>query len=74
MTANRNAALLECPSFLLELVAIELELPLSTLEGWIKSNDDAGIESIEAVILSLGDRARDLLNQRLQKADRHSDH
>ncbi len=64
MTANRNAALLECPSFLLELAAIEIGVSLCTLENRIKFNDDAAIESIEAVILDLGDRVRNLQNER----------
>ncbi len=58
MTANKNAALnaalLQCPPFLLEMAAIELDLPLSTLKDWIKSKNEAGIEKIEVTILQLG--------------------
>lgn len=64
MNANRNADLLKCPTFLLELVAKRFGLPLSILESWIKSNDNAAIERIEAVILGLGDRVRNIQNER----------
>ena len=63
--SDRNAALLECPKFLRELVAKELAIPLRTLEAQIEANDEAAMERIEAVILWLGDRAKNLLNERL---------
>ena len=64
--SDRNAALLECPQFLRELVAKELAIPLHTLEARIEANDEAAIERIEVVILWLDEqRAKDLQNERL---------
>ncbi len=63
--SDRNAALLECPQFLRELIAKELAIPLRTLDARIEANDEAAIERIEAVILWLGDHAKNLQNERL---------
>ncbi len=63
--SDRNAALLECPKFLRELVAKKLAIPLRTLEAAIEENDQATIDRIEVVILWLSDRAKNLQNERL---------
>ena len=61
----------DCPDFLRELVAKELCVPLDKVNGWIDTEDEKGLERIEAVILWLDEHAKELQSERLTPEVRH---